>query len=79
VIRMDPDTSPYRLMPWLNKADEYLMIAAQAFMEHSCQGDSKNPTYSYFRVCTEIMGGRVIKIPRNEDFNDSIDSIIANA
>jgi histidinol-phosphate aminotransferase len=92
-VNLYPDTSYRRLREGLssytgfdadqivvgNGADECLMITAQAFMEYGCQALQSHPTYSYFRVCAEIMGGRVLKIPRKEDFRDDTDAIIAYA
>ena len=91
-VNQYPDTSYRRLREGLarytglepdqilvgNGADECLMISAQAFMEYGCQAIISYPTYSYFRVCVEIMGGRVLEIPRKEDFRDDFDSIAAN-
>ncbi|MCS7110462.1 MAG: histidinol-phosphate transaminase [Candidatus Caldarchaeum sp.] len=62
-----------------NGADECLMIAAQAFLERGHRAVISFPTYSYFRICSEIMGAEVVKIPRKQGFRDDVDAIIEAA
>ncbi|MCS7133737.1 MAG: histidinol-phosphate transaminase [Candidatus Caldarchaeum sp.] len=62
-----------------NGGDECLMIAAQAFLEKGRKAVISHPTYSYFRVCSEIMGAQVEKVPRKPDYGDDVEAIIQAA
>ena len=60
-----------------NGADEALDIVAKTFLDQGSAAVISAPTYSYFRVATELMGGRAIFVQRREDFSDDIEGIIA--
>lgn len=62
-----------------NGADECLMMVSQTYMERGGQALISHPSYSYFRVCAEIMGGKVVKVGRKADFRDDVDSILTAA
>ncbi|MCS7129388.1 MAG: histidinol-phosphate transaminase [Candidatus Caldarchaeum sp.] len=62
-----------------NGADECLMMVAQAYVGRDDHVVVSSPSYSYFRVCAEIMGGKVVKVPRKPDFSDDLDAILSAA
>uniref|UniRef100_A0A7C5U7Q8 Histidinol-phosphate aminotransferase n=1 Tax=Caldiarchaeum subterraneum TaxID=311458 RepID=A0A7C5U7Q8_CALS0 len=59
-----------------NGGDECLEIIAQTFLEKGRKAVMSSPSYSYFRVCSEIMGAEVVRIPRKHDFSDDVESIL---
>ncbi|MEM1943462.1 MAG: histidinol-phosphate transaminase [Candidatus Caldarchaeum sp.] len=62
-----------------NGADECLMITAQAYVGRDDVAMVSSPTYSYFRVCVEVMGGRVVSVARKPDFRDDVESLLSKA
>lgn len=62
-----------------NGADECLMMVSQTFMEKDGQALISYPSYSYFRVCAEIMGGKVVKVSRKPDFRDDVEGLLTAA
>ena len=57
-------------------ADECLDIISKTFISDKDKAIISTPTYSYFRIVTEIMGGQIINIDRKNDFSDDIEKII---
>ncbi|MEM3736526.1 MAG: histidinol-phosphate transaminase [Candidatus Bathyarchaeia archaeon] len=62
-----------------NGADEALDIIVKTFVDAGSIVVTSEPTYSMYRVTAEIMGGKVIQVPRNRDFSDDVDSVIRTA
>ncbi|MEM0383428.1 MAG: histidinol-phosphate transaminase [Candidatus Caldarchaeum sp.] len=62
-----------------NGADECLMMTAQAYVGKDSVAMVSSPTYSYFRICVEMMGGKVVRITRKPDFRDDVESLLAKA
>jgi len=62
-----------------NGADECLMMISQAFIDRGSKAVVSYPSYSYFRVCTEIMGGKIINIKRKPSFEDDFDALASAA
>ncbi|MEM2896206.1 MAG: histidinol-phosphate transaminase [Candidatus Bathyarchaeia archaeon] len=58
-----------------NGADEALDIIAKVFVDEGTHALVSAPTYSMYRVCVEILSGKVIPILRNEDFSDNREGI----
>lgn len=61
-----------------NGADEALDIICKIFLENGYDAIASTPTYSYFRIATELQGGRYIEIPRNEDYSDNVDALLSS-
>jgi len=59
-----------------NGADEALDIIAKAFLDNGDEAVISIPTYSYFRIVSEIMGARVVNVPRRGDFSDNVEEIL---
>jgi Histidinol-phosphate/aromatic aminotransferase and cobyric acid decarboxylase len=51
-----------------NGADEGIDIISSAFLKAGLEAVSPVPTYSYFRVSTELQGARFVPVERDEDF-----------
>ncbi|GBC69912.1 Histidinol-phosphate aminotransferase [archaeon HR01] len=60
-----------------NGADEAIEIICKTYVERGREVILSTPTYSYLRVASEIMGGRVVAVPRRPDFSDDVDGILA--
>jgi histidinol-phosphate aminotransferase len=61
-----------------NGADEAIDIVCKAYLDGGREAIISSPTYSYFRVSAEIMGSKVVSIPRLPDFADNIEGILAS-
>ena len=59
-----------------NGADEGLDIIAKTFLDAGDEAIISYPTYSYFRIVTEIMGGRAVFVDRVDGFRDNADGIL---
>ncbi len=62
-----------------NGADECLMMISQTYLERGDKVLISHPSYPYFRVCSEIMGGKVVKVMRDIDFSDNVEGLLSNA
>lgn len=61
-----------------NGADEAIDIICKIFLENGYDAIASTPTYSYFRIATELQGGRYVEIPRNEDYSDNVDALLSS-
>ena len=62
-----------------NGADEALDIIAKTFLNSGDEAIISVPTYSYFRIVTELMGCTPRYVNRvQRDFSDDIDAILSN-
>jgi histidinol-phosphate aminotransferase len=59
-----------------NGADEALDIIAKTFVDSGTTVLVSVPTYSMYRITTEIMGGKVMPVLRRGDLSDDVDAII---
>jgi len=59
-----------------NGADEAIDIISRVFLEKGRRALASTPTYSYFRIATELQGGEYISVPRTEGFRDDVEGII---
>lgn len=87
-----PDTSYYELRKQLSKysnaridqiivangADEALDIIAKTLLDAGDEVIIPSPTYSMYRVSSEIMGARAISVPRLPNFDIDLNSIGRN-
>ncbi len=60
----------------INGADEGLDIIVKTFLNPGEEAIVATPTYSMFRVVTEIMDGRLVAVRRENDFSVNVDSIL---
>ena len=58
-----------------NGADEALDIISKTFLDPGDEVIIPHPSYSMFRVTSEIMGGNAILVPRKTDFGIDIEKI----
>ncbi|MEM4297808.1 MAG: histidinol-phosphate transaminase [Nitrososphaerota archaeon] len=61
-----------------NGADEAIDILCKAYVGAGREVLISSPTYSYFRVSAEIMGGQVVSVPRLPNFEDDVDGLLAS-
>lgn len=61
-----------------NGADEAIDIICKIFLETGYEAIASTPTYSFFRIATELQGGRFVAVPRREDFSDNVESILSS-
>jgi len=59
-----------------NGADEGIDIISSAFLRAGLEAISPVPTYSYFRVSTELQGARFVPVKRAEDFSFSAEQLL---
>lgn len=59
-----------------NGADEGLDIIVKAFLDKGDRAIISHPTYSMFKVVTEVLGGNCIMVPRKEGFMDDVEGIL---
>jgi histidinol-phosphate aminotransferase len=59
-----------------NGADEGIDIISSAFLRAGLEAISPVPTYSYFRVSTELQGARFVTVERGEDFGFSAEQLL---
>lgn len=61
-----------------NGADEAIDIVSRIFLEKGMNAVASVPTYSYFRIASELQGAKYIGVPRTADFNDDVERLLAN-
>lgn len=59
-----------------NGADEGLDIVSKVFIDPGDEVIIPTPTYSMYRVVSQIMGGKVKEVPRESDFSVDVDGIL---
>jgi histidinol-phosphate aminotransferase len=59
-----------------NGADEGIDVISSAFLRAGLEAISPVPTYSYFRVSTELQGARFVPVERGEDFGFSAEQLL---
>ena len=59
-----------------NGGDEGFDIISKVYLEADCEAIVSSPTYSMYRVVSEIMGARVVYVHRKEGFLDDVDGLI---
>ena len=59
-----------------NGADEGIDIISSAFLKAGLEAVSPVPTYSYFRVSTELQGARFVPVERDEDFGFTAEQLL---
>ena len=59
-----------------NGADEGIDIISSAFLRAGLEAISPVPTYSYFRVSTELQGAKFVSVERGEDFSFSAEQLL---
>ena len=67
---------PEAIIP-TNGADEAIDIVARVFLEKDTTALASVPTYSYFRIASELQGARFVGVPRLENFQDNLDGILS--
>lgn len=60
-----------------NGSFELLFLAALAFLENGDETISAVPSFGWYKNATEIMGGKFVGIPVQEDFSVDLDGILA--
>ncbi len=59
-----------------NGADEGLDIITKTFLDPSTGTITATPTYSMFRIVTELMGARMTSVKRSPDFSVNVDRML---
>ncbi|MEM3570231.1 MAG: histidinol-phosphate transaminase [Candidatus Jordarchaeales archaeon] len=59
-----------------NGGDEAFDIISKVYLEDGCEAIVSSPTYSMYRVVSEIMGAKVVSVPRKVGFLDDVDGLI---
>ncbi len=59
-----------------NGGDEALDLIAKVLVEQGSQVLVSVPTYSLYRVVVEVLGGKVVEVPRKKGFEDDSDAIL---
>jgi histidinol-phosphate aminotransferase len=59
-----------------NGGDEAFDIISKAFLDPGSEAVISSPSYSMFRVVSELMGARVVYVQRKEGFADDVDGLI---
>ena len=62
-----------------NGADEGLDIIVKSFIDEGTIAVLSTPTYSYYKVITQIAGGNTISVPRKEYFVDDEENLVKAA
>ena len=62
-----------------NGADEGLDIVVKTFLDPGEEAIVLTPTYSMFRVVTEIMNGKIIGVKRSKKFSVDVDAVLEKA
>ena len=57
-------------------ADEALDIMVKTFIDPGTKALISSPTYSFYRVIVETLGGRMVEVLRKPDFSDNIEALI---
>lgn len=58
-------------------ADEAIDLTAKLLIDPGSQAIASTPTYSFFRIPVELMGGRVVEVPRiSPGFRDNLNGIL---
>ncbi|MEM1966449.1 MAG: histidinol-phosphate transaminase [Nitrososphaerota archaeon] len=61
-----------------NGADEAIDIVSRIFLEKGSIAVASVPTYSYFRIASELQGSFFRGVPRLEGFGDDVEGILSN-
>ncbi len=67
---------PEAIIP-TNGADEAIDILARVFLEKGTTALASAPTYSYFRIASELQGAKFVGVPRLENLQDDLDGILS--
>lgn len=67
---------PEAIIP-TNGADEAIDILSRIFLEKDLEAVASVPTYSYFRIASELQGAKYVGVPRLDGFRDDIDGILS--
>jgi histidinol-phosphate aminotransferase len=59
-----------------NGADEGLDILAKTFLDPGDEAVVVSPSYSMFRIITEVMDGKLISLPRTQNFDVDVESLL---
>jgi len=59
-----------------NGADEGIDVISSTFLRSGLSAVAPVPTYSYFRVSTELQGARFVPVERGQDFGFSADDLL---
>jgi histidinol-phosphate aminotransferase len=59
-----------------NGGDEAFDIISKVFLEAGSEVVVSSPSYSMFRIVSELMGAKVVFVQRKEDFADDVDGLI---
>lgn len=71
------NVKPEKIIP-TNGGDEAIDVIVRAFIDCGNEAIISSPTYDYFRVSVELQGGRIVSIPRKENFADDVEGIISS-
>lgn len=71
------NVKPEKIIP-TNGGDEAIDVIVKTFIDYGYEAVISSPTYDYFRVSVELQGGRIVSIPRKEDFADDVESILSS-
>ncbi len=61
-----------------NGADEGIDIVARVFLEKGMKALASVPTYSYFRIATQLQGAEFVGVKRLPNFQDDIEAILSS-
>ncbi len=59
-----------------NGGDEAFDIISKAFLDAGSEAVISSPSYSMFRIVSELMGAKVVCVQRKEGFADDVDGLI---
>lgn len=59
-----------------NGADEGLDIIVKTVIDKDTSVVTSSPTYMFYKVVTQIAGGKLVSVPRREDFSDDEESLL---
>jgi len=59
-----------------NGGDEAFDIISKAFLDAGSEAVISSPSYSMFRIVSELMGAKVVYVQRKEGFADDVDGLI---
>ena len=68
---------PEAIIP-TNGADEAIDILSRVFLEKGMKALASVPTYSYFRIATELQGAEFVRVRRKQDLEDDVDAILSS-
>jgi len=61
-----------------NGADEAFDIISKTYLDQGFTSIESSPTYSYYRIITELNSSKLISIPRKKNFSNDVDAILNN-